>query len=96
MKLLMAIVRDDCAANLVAGLNEQGFSVTRISTTGGFWRRGNVTLLIGVEDERVDDALEEINHHAGPCPVAEGSGDAAHPPHRATIFVLGVDAFDRY
>lgn len=95
MKLLLAIVRDDCANAVVGGLNEQGFSVTRISSTGGFWRRGNVTLLVGVEDDKSDAALQVLNTHAGPCLTPE-QVQGPHPPHRATVFVLAVDAFDRY
>ncbi|MBC7236443.1 MAG: cyclic-di-AMP receptor [Chloroflexi bacterium] len=95
MKLLLAIVRDDFAADVTFALNNQGFSVTRISSTGGFWRRGNVTLLIGVEDRRTDEALRVINEHAGPA-AELGSAPKSHPPSRATIFVLDVDAVERY
>jgi uncharacterized protein YaaQ len=95
MKLLLAIVRDDYAGEVVAALNESGLSVTRISTTGGFWRRGNVTLLIGVPEEQVDKALEVINSHAGPR-IDLQAAPSPHPPHRATIFVLNVGEFAHY
>jgi len=95
MKLLLAIVRDDFAADVVAALNEEGLSVTRISTTGGFWRRGNVTLLIGLDEAEVDHGLDIINAHAGP-EVAPKLASDARRPHRATIFVLDVDATARY
>jgi len=90
MKLLMAIVRDDHAADVTFALNSEGYSVTRISSTGGFWRHGNVTLLIGVDDDKVDAALELIDANAGP-EVATDDAPSSHPPHRATIFVLGVN-----
>ncbi len=95
MKLLMAIVRDDYAADVTYALNAAGFSVTRISSTGGFWRRGNVTLMIGLEDDRVDQALETINNNAGP-EIDTANAPAGHPPHRATIFVIGVSEFAHY
>ncbi|MBM3189832.1 MAG: hypothetical protein FJZ90_14040 [Chloroflexi bacterium] len=95
MKLLVAIVRDDYEADVIFALNAQGFSVTRISTTGGFWRRGNTTLLVGTEDERVPLALQAIDEHAGPVPDTSGT-PSTHPPHRATIFVLDVDSFEHY
>ena len=95
MKLLMAIVRDDCAADVTYELNSQGFSVTRVSSTGGFWRRGNVTLLVGLDDDRVDDALKVINETAGPeIPVSVAP--ETHPPSRATVFVLDVGQFAHY
>jgi uncharacterized protein YaaQ len=54
MKLVLAIVRDDFAADVTFALNNEGLSVTRISATGGFWRRGYVTLLIGVQENRLE------------------------------------------
>jgi len=95
MKLMLAIVRDEYAADVTVALNQKGHSVTRISSTGGFWRRGNVTLLIGVEEEEVDSTLEIVNSHAGPQ-VEVQEGQNAFPPHRATIFVLDVDSVARY
>ena len=95
MKLLLAIVRDDSAADVISALNEGELSVTRISSTGGFWRRGNVSLLIGLEDTEVERALKIIDAYAGPevdAKLAPGS----HRPRRATIFVLDVDAVARY
>jgi uncharacterized protein YaaQ len=95
MKLLLAIVRNDCAADVVSSLNEQHFGVTRISSTGGFWRRGNATLLIGVEEAQIDQAMEIINKHAGPTIEGE-TAKGPFAPRRATIFVLDVDSFARY
>ncbi len=95
MKLLMAIVRSEFESDVNFALNEKGFTVTRISTTGGFWRRGNSTLLIGVEDKEIDDALATINENAGP-EIKSDRAPESHPPHRATIFVLDVDAFAQY
>ena len=45
MKLILAIIRDDYAADVLAALTEEGYPL-RISSTGGFWRRGNVTLVV--------------------------------------------------
>ncbi|MEA3408673.1 MAG: cyclic-di-AMP receptor [Chloroflexota bacterium] len=95
MKLLIAIVRSEFEGDVNFALNEKGFTVTRISTTGGFWRRGNTTLLVGIENGEIDEALATIDEHAGP-EVDSERAPKAHPPHRATIFVLDVDAFAQY
>ena len=95
MKLLMAIVRSEFEGEVNFALNNKGFTVTRISTTGGFWRRGNSTLLVGAEDEKIDEALTTIDKNAGP-EVDRDRAPESHPPHRATIFVLDVDAFAQY
>jgi len=89
MKLLMAIVRDDYEADVTRALNDSGYSVTRVSSTGGFWRRGNTTLVIGVDDQQIDQALEIIDREAGP-EVEAADAPESHPPHRVTIFVLNV------
>ncbi len=96
MKLLMAIVWNDHAGDVVAALNEAGIGVTRISTSGGFWRRGNVTLMVAVEDAQIDQVLEIINSKAGPSVQVSEAAQSPYPPHRATVFVLNVDSFARY
>lgn len=60
MQLMIAIVQDEDADRLSKRLNGEGFSVTRLSTVGGFLASGNVTVLIGLEDDRVDAALQVI------------------------------------
>jgi len=97
MKLIIAITRDDCAADVTAALNEQKISVTRISSTGGFWRRGNVTLLIGVDEGDVERALQIIDKNAGPSvQTTPEQAQSPYPPHRATVFLVNVDSFAHY
>jgi uncharacterized protein YaaQ len=60
MQLLLAIVQDEDAGVLCKRLNDQGFRVTCINTVGGFLARGNVTILVGVEDDQVEDVLTAI------------------------------------
>ena len=57
MKLVIAMVQDEDSEAAVHTLNEHGYRVTKLATTGGFLRRGNTTLLIGVEDGQVDDVM---------------------------------------
>jgi uncharacterized protein YaaQ len=95
MKLLLAIVRDECAADITYALNSAGMSVTRVSSTGGFWRRGYATLLIGVDESRVAEVLDAVDQHAGP-PVDSANAPATHPPHRATVFVLNSELYAHY
>ena len=48
-------------------LNAQGFRVTRISTVGGFLERGNVSILVGAEDERVPAVMVVIKATCQAC-----------------------------
>ena len=60
MKLIIAIVQDEDAGRLVSALMDKGFGVTKLATTGGFLRAGNTTLISGVEDDKLQDALDVI------------------------------------
>ena len=60
MKLIIAIVQDEDSSRLLSELMQQGFGVTKLATTGGFLKAGNTTLLLGVEEERIQDALKII------------------------------------
>jgi uncharacterized protein YaaQ len=62
MKLLLTIVQDADAGKLQKALIDQGFDSTKLASTGGFLREGNTTLIIGVDDhrlERVKAIIEE-------------------------------------
>jgi uncharacterized protein YaaQ len=85
MKLIIAIIRDSDNEPVSRALIDNGFRVTRVSSTGGFLRRGSSTLMIGIADEKVDEAIQIIRSSAEP-PVNPGF-------KRATLFVLNVDQF---
>lgn len=51
MKMIIAIVQTDDVEDVMNALLEKGHRVTQISTTGGFLRKGNATLLIGTEEK---------------------------------------------
>ncbi|HMQ31329.1 MAG TPA: cyclic-di-AMP receptor [Chloroflexaceae bacterium] len=64
MKLIVFVTDDAHADSSVDALVEQGFRVTRLATTGGFLRRGNTTLLVGVEDSQVERAYDLVRRAA--------------------------------
>ena len=51
-KLVIAVVQNDDADNVVDALLDQDFRATRLASTGGFLRRGNTTLLVGADEDR--------------------------------------------
>ena len=85
MKLVIAILRDIDHDAVSQSLTSAGFRVTLIASTGGFWRRGNTTLMIGCEEDEVETALNLIRSN---CTVASVPGT-----RHATIFVLNVSQF---
>lgn len=106
MKLIIAIVQDDDAVDLIDLLTESGFRVTKLATTGGFLKAGNTTLMIGVEKENVDKVLSQIEEICKtrdqvvttPAPIAGSTGVYVPYPVEvevggATVFVVDVDKF---
>ena len=59
-KLLVIITADEDADTLIRKLVERGYPATKVSSTGGFLRRGNATVLSGVEATDVDNVLAII------------------------------------
>ena len=105
MKLIIAIVNNDDAHFVNTGLTSEGFQITKVSSTGGFLLNGNSTFFVGVEDNRVNRALEIIKAHSKKrvksIPSASrpmGAGSVA-PVNAdvcvggATVFILDVEKF---
>ena len=63
MKLLVCIVQDNDVGALMEDLVENNYRVTRLSSTGGFLKSGNTTLLLGVEEEDVSQAIAIIERN---------------------------------
>lgn len=108
MKLVIAIVQDEDSENLIWSLNENNFKVTKISSTGGFLKAGNVTILSGIEDEELDKFMvileensktREVKRTIQPVNIP---GQAMIPVPitvkvgGATIFVTDVVDFKRF
>lgn len=108
MKLVLAIVSNDDGVSLIPELINQGYSATTLSTTGGFLRVGNTTLLIVTEDNKVDDlrgiftkfcsSRKKVN----PSTSSFGKGIKTDSlPEEvtvggATFFVLSVDRLEKF
>ncbi len=88
MKMLIAIVRDADLDKILKALLTENFRVTRIASSGGFFRRGKSTLMLGVTEEKVEEALHIIQENCAP------SLDLA--VKHATVFVLDVDRFEQF
>ena len=64
MKLILAIINHDDANTVTQALTKKGFSSTKLATTGGFLMAGNVTILIGVDEEKVQTVIDIIREHS--------------------------------
>lgn len=109
MKLLITIIQERDRKAVTDALSSSGVFYTKIASTGGFLRDGNVTLLLGIEDDRLDEALGIIREHSHsreqyvslPPPEVMPSAGMLEAPVKVTVggavaFVLDVESFDRW
>ena len=106
MKLLIAIVNSNDANQLSSALTDAGMSITKLATTGGFLKQGNTTFFMGIDDDRVDEALEIIKkysgvrtevqpiHHVSAYPSI-ASTSIATKVGGAVVFVTDVERFEK-
>ena len=91
MKRVFSIVSDADATKVTEALVNAGYpGPTRINTVGGFLRRGNATLLLGTDDERVEAAIDIIRATVETNPAPDDPNTK-----RATIFVINTSRFIR-
>lgn len=107
MKVILAIVQDKDSQQLQTHLVKENFRATKLPSTGGFLKAGNCTFVIGVEDEKVDEALQVIKknchtrtQYVTPSFILPDAGSMTDPVEvqvgGATCFVLPVDKFVRF
>lgn len=87
MKMIVAILADDKTEKVADDLLEAGFRVTKFASTAGFLTVGTTTLMIGVQDEDVEDALGIIRKGFSPLNSENNV--------QATIYVLNASSFKR-
>jgi uncharacterized protein YaaQ len=94
MKMIIVIVKDNEADALIRALTSAEYRITRIASTGGLLHSGVATLLMGVEDAKVDSAVALVRETVaafGRRP--ERSGESSEK--RATLFVVPVSQFEQ-
>ena len=104
MKLIYVIVRNVDSSYVTEALNKQGFYVTKLASTGGFLREGNTTLMIGTNEDKVDEVIDIVKSKCGPRQqiftnpigtIEYASMNSVVHVGGATIFVMDVDRFEK-
>lgn len=106
MKMITAIVNKRDTNDVCDALTQAKFIFTKMASTGGFLKAGNTTLLIGTEDEKVDEAIDIIRKHSAqrmePLASIVNAGVPSFGYYRtevpvggATIFVSPVERFEK-
>jgi uncharacterized protein YaaQ len=87
MKLILAVIRDIDSEPVIRTLIKAGYKVTRLASTGGFLRRGNMTLMIGVDEGQEQTVIDLMRKAVGP-PEEE--------QHRVTLFILNATGSEQF
>ncbi|MCC6313522.1 MAG: cyclic-di-AMP receptor [Thermomicrobiales bacterium] len=108
MKLIVAVVQERDAEALTRALLARGFFFTQISSSGGFLRESNVTLMIGVQSHLTAEVLRILRQHSQSrtryvnplMPIVEPAEHHVASPVEvyvggATVFVLPVERYER-
>ena len=103
MKLVVAVVQDRDSQAVTGALVKHGYRVTKVSSTGGFLKRGNATLLIGCEDSMVESLVTVIRNACEPVAelvIGSPTDTAAGMPtsvavRGSTVFVIEVERYER-
>ncbi|MBN2043905.1 MAG: cyclic-di-AMP receptor [Anaerolineales bacterium] len=85
MKMIFCILQTSDRDNVAEALNKAGHQVTILPSTGAYFRRGNATMIAGVDDEKVESALQIIRD------TVKDPDDPGQK--RATLFVINVDQY---
>lgn len=109
MKLLIAVVHEKDQRHVQDALLESGFQFTNVASTGGFLREGNVTLMIGVEEDQVSQVIDVIRESCQTReqyvnvmpPTMEPVGTVIPSPVKvmvggAILFLIDVERFEKF
>jgi uncharacterized protein YaaQ len=108
LKLVVAIVHNEDAGPLVSALLERQYRATRLHSSGGFLRQSNATVMLGVDEDKVEEVLDLIRVNCtsrtqvvNPMPPIMEPGEFYMPypveveMGGAVVFVVPVDRFER-
>ncbi len=106
MKMITAIVNRKDSGAVCDALKEKGYIFTKVASSGGFLSTGNITILMGTKDDRVEEAVEIIRaNSARRMEAAAGSVVADYPMFAtvpaevpvggATVFVTNVEFYEK-
>ncbi len=111
-KLILAVISEDDYEAVIAKLQEEGFIATKLSSSGGFLRKKNYTVMIGVDEENRPKVIEILKENSSrrkqkirrmPMPIAGvrsmdsgASVEMEIDVGGVTVFTLPLDSIEKY
>lgn len=94
MKLIIAIIQDEFSQKVVKALMDAKIRATKLSSTGGFLKSGNTTLLIAVEADEVLSVVTLIKKECNETKMVKTKNENLDVKG-ANIFILNIDSSER-
>ena len=91
MKLIIAIIQDEYINKVIRALMENKIRTTKLSSTGGFLKSGNTTLLIGAEEKDIQNIVEIIKGQSKSTKVREAGSEVT--VGGANLFIIDIDEY---
>jgi uncharacterized protein YaaQ len=108
VKLVIAVVHNEDARVLIDALLAHEYRATWLHSSGGFLKQSNATILVGVDEEKVEDVVGLVRANCrartqtvSPMPPIMEPGEFFMPypleveVGGAVVFVLPVDRLER-
>ncbi len=108
MKLVIAVVHNEDARVLIDALLAHEYRATWLHSSGGFLKQSNATILLGVDDAKVDDVVNLVRDNCrartqtvSPIPPIMEPGEFFMPypleveVGGAVIFVMPIERLER-
>jgi uncharacterized protein YaaQ len=108
VKLVIAVVHNEDARVLIDALLAHEYRATWLHSSGGFLKQSNATILVGVDDAKVDDVVALVRDNCrartqtvSPIPPIMEPGEFFMPypleveVGGAVVFVLPIDRLER-
>lgn len=106
VKLVTAIINKKDVKEVCKELTLSRYQFTKMASTGGFLSTGNITIIMGVEDDRLEDALAIIRNHSSQRVEKVAAISSVELPSPmsypldvvvggATVFVTNVEYFEK-
>ena len=108
VKLVIAVVHNEDARVMIDALLAHEYRATWLHSSGGFLKQSNATILVGVEDAKVDDVVALVRDNCrartqtvSPIPPIMEPGEFFMPypleveVGGAVVFVLPIERLER-
>lgn len=102
-KMIFAILQDDDYREVLEELTNNGVYSTILSSTGGFLKKKSVTVMMGVDSDKLDMVLDILKNYAGKRMSVEfvTGGVGLTVPKQTqkggiVVFVMNVERCEKY